>query len=129
MGAASGVVAGLAWWAVVAFTQRQFVYPSVILGALVGQGVLIGARRGGIVCGALAAVITLAALAVAQYFIERSLAISKFQVDIPLWSGFSFAKSVVQDSINEAPMSGLFALIAAGAAAASAGLSHARPKF
>ena len=129
VGVASGVVAGVAWWAVVAFTQRQFVYLSVILGVLVGQGVLIGARRGGIVCGALAAVITLAALAVAQYFIERSLAISQAQVDVPLWSGFSFAKTVVHESINESPLSGVFAVVAAVTAAATAGTPYMRPRL
>lgn len=127
VGIAAAAIAGTVWWAVTAFTERQFVYLAVVLGLFVGQGVLIGARRGGIACGALAALITLAALAVAQYFIERSLEISQFHADIPLWSDFSFAQTLVRESIRATPLSGVFAVVAAIVAGVSAGSPHRRP--
>lgn len=127
VGIAAAALGGLAWWASVAFTERQFVYAAIVVGLLVGQGVLIGARKGGVVPGIVAAALTLVALAVAEYFIQRSLAISNFGADVPLWLGFSPAREIVQGSLEDDPVGGLFWLLAAGAAALGAGRAAQRP--
>lgn len=126
VGMAAATLAGVVWWAVVAGTERQFFYGAVLVGILVGQGVLLGVRRGGIGPAVVAGVATLAALVVAEYFIQRSLAISQ-GADVPLWMGFSTARDVVRDSLDSEPLSGLFWLLAAGAAAVTAGSTSRRP--
>lgn len=128
VGIAAAALAGLAWWASVAFTENLFVYAAIIVGVVVGQGVLVGSRRGGIVPALLAGVFTLAALVVAQYFIERSLAISTFGAkDLPLWMGLSTAVDVVRSSVDGDPKIGLFWALSVVAALVSAGSRSRRP--
>lgn len=127
VGLAASIAAGGLWWAVVAFTQRQFVYGAIAVGLLVGNGVLIGARRGGPIFGLLAAGFTLVSLAVAEYFIQRSLAISQEGYDIPLWTDLTFAIDVVREGVKGQPAIGLFWGIAAIAALLTAGLPGRRP--
>lgn len=127
VGAAAAALAGAAWWASVAFTERQFVYAAIVVGLVIGQGVLIGARKGGPIPALVAVVLTLVALVVAEYFIQRSLAISNAGVDLDLWLGVSTARDVVQTSVEEEPLTGLFWLLAAGAAALGAGRAGRRP--
>lgn len=126
VGLAAAAVAGAIWWAVVANTERQFGYGAILVGALVGQGVRLGARRGGIGPGLVAGLATLAALVVAEYFIQRSLVISQGG-DIPLWLGFTTARDIVRESLDSEPLSGLFWLLAACAAAVTAGSTTRRP--
>ena len=110
-----------------AFTGYQFVYGAIAVGLLVGHGVLIGARKGGPVFGVLAAVFTLLSLAVAEYFIQRSLAISKESYDIPLWTDFGFAVDVVREAVRGHAATGLFWGIAAVVALVTAGSSNRTP--
>jgi hypothetical protein len=124
--AAAGVVAG-AWWGVVALTKSQFVLLAVAVGFVVGQAVVIGARRGSLGLGVYAAAITLAALAVAEYFIQRTLAIQEVKADIPLWQGWDFAVDVVRTSLEDQPSSFLFWGIAAVVAGVQAAKSNAKP--
>lgn len=128
IGLAAAAVAGVIWWGAVSVTERLIVYPAIVLGLLVGQSVLIGARRGGALPGLLAAGFTLVSLAVAQYFIERSLAIStRGAQDLPLWLGLSDARDIVRSSVQGEPINGAFWLLAAVFAAVSAGSSTRRP--
>lgn len=127
VGAAAAGVAGLLWWAVTATLERQFVYGAILVGVLVGHGVLVGARRGGPVPAAVAGVATLVALLVAEYFIQRSLAVSQLGVDLPLWQGLSTATDVVRTSIEEDPLTGVFWLVAAGAAVLTTASAQRRP--
>ena len=127
VGLAAAAGAGGLWWAVVAFTGYQFVYGAIVVGLLVGHGVLIGARRGGPAFGLLAVVFTLASLAIAEYFIQRSLAISNEGYDIPLWTDFGFAKDVVREAVQGHAATGLFWGIAAIVALVTAGSSSRRP--
>ena len=130
VGLAAAALAGVAWWAAVALTEQLFVYAAILVGLLVGQGVLIGARKGGVVPAVLAAVFTLGALLVAQYFIERSLAISKQGAqDLPLWLGFSTAVDVVRTSVDGDRKVAVFWLLSVAAAAFGAGASSRRPVF
>lgn len=127
VGTAAAAIAGVAWWAAAATTERFFVYAAILVGLLVGQGVLIGARKGGVLPGLAAALLTLAALVVAQYFIDRSLVVSSGAEAVPLWLGLSTAYDVVKGSIDAEPINGLFWLLAAGAAALAAGSPSRRP--
>lgn len=127
VGLAAAALAGVAWWAAAATTERFFVYAAILVGVIVGQGVLIGARRGGVLPGLAAAVLTLAALVVAQYFIDRSLTVSAGAEAVPLWLGLSTAYDVVKGGVEAEPINGLFWLLAAGVAALAAGSRSRRP--
>lgn len=113
VGVASATLAGLAWWGVTAFTGVQFSYFAALLGLVVGNGVLIGTRRGGSVPALVAVVAVLAALAVSQYFIERSLAIEDLGADLPLWRDLTFARVLVTERLKSQPILGLSWLMAA----------------
>ena len=118
---AAAIVAGLAWWAVVASTQIQFGYLVWGLGFLVGQAALVGARRGSVALGAVTGGLTVISLSAAQYFISRSLAISEQGLDVPLWNGFSTAVDVIRETYSADPITALFVLAAAAVAAFQAG--------
>lgn len=131
-GIAAAAIGGLAWWTVVAFTQREFPYLALVVGLLAGQGVLIGARKGGVAQGVLATVLCLTALLVAQYFVVRSLTIQEaadrgVANSVPLWLGFSPSRQVVIDSIRDHALTALFFGIAVLAAAITAGSPSRRP--
>ena len=131
-GIAAATVGGLIWWVAVAFTHREFPYLALLVGLLAGQGVLVGARKGGPAQGAMAAAFCLGALLVAQYFVVRSITIGEaadrgIAVSIPLWLGFSPARQIVVDSIKDHGLTGLFFAIAVLAAAVTAGSSSRRP--
>jgi hypothetical protein len=112
-GLAAATIGGAAWWAVTSLTALQIPYLAVVVGLLVGQGVLIGARKGGIVQGIVAAVLCVLALAVAEYFIQRSLAIhdahkAGSSIALPLWQGFSFARQVVTEAVKGRAITAIF---------------------
>ncbi len=117
---AAAFVGGAAWWAVVAYTKTQFVYGAVGVGFLVGAATALGVRRSGAGAATIAAVCTLVSLAIAEYFVQRTLAINEGIVGVPLWDGFGFFREVVQTGVEEHPLTAVFWLIAAGVAAATA---------
>ena len=121
VGVAAAGLAGLAWWALVSLSGYMFTVACWGVGFIVGHAVLVGARRGGAGPAIIAAVSTLTSLAVAQYFIDRSLAI-RDGWDIPLWSGFTVAREVVVEAVRADLMIAVFwgfAVLAAGYIAAS----------
>lgn len=98
-GVAASAIAGLVWWGLsvaIATSSPDFALwhlGSVLVGLIVGQGVLTGARRGGLVAGLLALVLSILTVAATVYFIDRSLTIIAFDdagrsSDISLWQGF-----------------------------------------
>lgn len=113
---ASAAVGATAWWAVVGHSETQFVYGAIAVGFLVGVCTATGARRAGFGPAAIAAVCTLVALVVSEYFIQRTMAVRE-GYDVPLWQGFSVAREVVETSIEEHGVTALFWLLASGAAA------------
>jgi hypothetical protein len=119
LGIAAAAVSGVAWWAVSAVSHRQFPYLALLPALFVGQAVLIGARRGGPLPAAVAAVSVLVALVVAEYFVQRSLAIANFGVDVPLWMGFTDAKDIVVEGVKQEKLTGIFWAVATIAAAAT----------
>ena len=109
-GGAAAVLGGVAWWAAASFSEIDWwEYGSLIVGVVVGFGTLLGARRGGVVPGAIALVLATVATVVGAYFIDRSLTISALADlditnDIPLWSGFSAFTEVITDGIDADPV-------------------------
>ncbi|MGN6696267.1 MAG: hypothetical protein ACTHN0_18965 [Aquihabitans sp.] len=107
-GLAASALAGVLWWAgasAVAKNQPDFgLWPlgSILVGLIVGVGVLVGSRRGGLVSGLIALVLSTATVLVTVYFIDRSITISAFAAagrtsDIPLWQGASAFTDVYRD--------------------------------
>ncbi|MCU1372115.1 MAG: hypothetical protein JWO77_3309 [Ilumatobacteraceae bacterium] len=99
-GIAASAIAGFAWWgattAINGATESFELWHlgSALVGLIIGYGVLLGARRGGLVSGLLALVLTAATVLVAVYFIERSQTIISLTdagrtSDVPLWQGIS----------------------------------------
>lgn len=124
VGLAAAAVGGLLWWGAVAFTERQFVYGAILVGWIVGQGVLVGSRKGGPIPALMGLASTLVALVVAEYFIQRSLAISQFGLDLELWLGWSTAVEMIETTISDDPITLLFWFVAAGVAGFAAGTSR-----
>lgn len=99
-GLAAAAVAGALWWAVATAAKvEQWHLGAALVGLIVGQGVLIGSRRGGIVSGLLALVLATVTVVVTVYFIDRSQMIIAFNEvgrtsDVPLWQGFTTAKEM-----------------------------------
>lgn len=103
-GLAASAIAGSIWWgAAVAIASKTdfelWHLGSIIVGLIVGVGVLTGSRRGGLVSGLGALVLSAATVVVTVYFIDRSLTIIGLTdagrtSDIPLWQGWSEAIDV-----------------------------------
>lgn len=100
-GLAAAGIGGVLWWAFASNVQFELWQPlAVVIGLLVGQGVLVGTRRGGIGPALLALACSSLAVVVAVYFIDRSLTIDGIEAagrtaDLPLWQGFSYAQDAV----------------------------------
>ena len=89
------------WYALVAFSDRQFVFGAVGLGFVVGYSVSWGAARGGVVQAALSAVIASVAIVGAYYYINRHLLIAGGEelgssYDIPLIPTFEELRIVLR---------------------------------
>lgn len=107
VGLAGAGVGGTAWWAISAFGRfDQWHLASVVVGLFVGFGVATGARRPGVGPAVLAVLLSTAAVAVAVYFIDRSLTIAALDdagrlTDIPLWQGFDTAADVLRSWVEQ----------------------------
>ncbi|WP_426571829.1 hypothetical protein [Aquihabitans sp. McL0605] len=101
-GTATAFLAGVAWWAIATNVDTEWWhFGAIVVGLVVGQGVLLGSRRGGLASGIIAVVVTTLAVLAAVYFIDRTITLNSFadagrSSDIPLWQGFSHAKDVYQ---------------------------------
>lgn len=130
-GIAGAFVAGFAWWGIVATTEYQVTYVALGVGWVVSQAVLICCtRRNRLPLQAVAGVFTLLALAVSEYFIQRTLFIKEYGdrfdgIRVPLWEGFGAVRDVVEESLREDPLTGLFWLAAAVTAVVVTGTREA----
>jgi hypothetical protein len=98
-GVAASAVAGTIWWGVAVLLAKNdqpdlWHFGSLIVGLVIGQGVLLGTRRGGLVSGLIALVLSCLTVAAAVYFIDRSITIIALSdigrtSDISLWQGWS----------------------------------------
>ncbi len=89
------------WYALVVFSDRQFLYVAVGLGVVVGYSVGWGAARGGVMQAVLSAVIASLAIVGAFYYINRHLIIASgeelgISYDIPLIPTFDELKIVLR---------------------------------
>jgi hypothetical protein len=98
-GIAASAIAGAIWWGVSVLLAKNgqpdlWHFGAPIVGLIIGQGVLLGSRRGGLVSGLLALVLGCLTVAATVYFIDRSMTIIAFEdlgrtSDISLWQGLS----------------------------------------
>ena len=89
------------WYALLAFTERQFVFVTVALGLAVGYAVTWGAARGGVKQAIISAAIAAVAVFGAYYFINRHLIIAGGEelgvaYDIPLIPTFEEFRIVLR---------------------------------
>jgi hypothetical protein len=130
-GIAGAFVAGLAWWGIVATTQYQVAFVAIGVGWVVAQAVLIcSQQQNRLPLQVIAGTFTLLSLAVSEYFIQRTLFIKEYGdrlggVEVPLWDGFGYAREVVEESLREDPLTGLFWLAAVVAAVVVTGTRDA----
>jgi hypothetical protein len=130
-GLTGAFVAGFVWWGIVATTRTQVTFVAIGVGWVVAQAVLLGCQqRNRLPLQAIAAVFTLASLAVSEYFIQRTLAIKELgdsvgTIRIPLWDGFDTAVDIVRESLKEDPLTGLFWVVAVIAAVVVTGTRDA----
>ncbi len=91
VGTAAAGIGGLLWWAAATVTQFEYWQAlSFLMGAVIGFGVLVGARRGGAGPAILAFVLAVVAVPVVVYFIDRTFLIDALADDgqlrtVPLW--------------------------------------------
>jgi hypothetical protein len=132
-GIASAGIAGFLWWAVASNLEtEQWHFGALIVGLIVGQGVLIGSRKGGLASGLIALVLSTVAVLTAVYFIDRSLTISQLTdagrtSDIPLWQGFSYLGDLYRDWYEFDPAKAYGWLFGPVAAVVIAGWPGRRP--
>lgn len=114
VGALAGAFATAVWYAVVVITGWQVGLVAIVVGWLVGQGVMLGARgRSSMALVAASGLLTLLALAVSEYliifhFVTQLLGSEGIAVIQPL----DFMLTVVIDSLQADPLTLLFWVIA-----------------
>jgi len=105
-GIGGAFVGAATWYALVIFTDRQFVYVAIGLGFFIGYSVSWGAAKGGVVWAVLSAAIAALAVVGAYYFINRHLIIIGGEeigvaFDIPLVPTFDELKTVLRIGFEE----------------------------
>ncbi|HET7169415.1 MAG TPA: hypothetical protein VFI69_09440 [Candidatus Limnocylindrales bacterium] len=116
VGALAAIVASAVWYGVVAVTNYQVGIVAIAVGFLVGQGVVLGARRHGhVALVAISVVLTLLALAISEYLIvvhivNQELAAEGASVDViqPL----GLVVEVITESLKAEPLTLVFWAIA-----------------
>lgn len=115
-GAVAAIAASAVWYGVVVATEYQVGIVAIAVGFLVGQGVVLGARRHGhVALVAISVVLTLLALAVSEYLIvvhivNQELAAEGASVDVlqPL----GLVVEVITESLKADPLTLVFWAIA-----------------
>jgi hypothetical protein len=121
-GALAGLVAGVVWFIVVIGTTSLQAYLVPLIGVGVAYGVYAGTRQPGTPAALLAVALTVVALLLALFYVERHLIVKYFHDNgdvrhIPLVPYFDWVSSVVRHAFRKSPSLGfysLLALIAAG---------------
>lgn len=116
-GVLAGIVAALLataiWYGVVAVTQFQVGIIAVAVGFIVGQGVVLGARRHtSIVLVAVSVVLTLVALAVSEYLIVAHFVSQELGFAVDLIGPPDVFFGVIGDSLGADPLTLVFWAIA-----------------
>ena len=115
-GLVAAILATAVWYGVVAVSGFQVGIVAIAVGFLVGQGVVIGARRhGSVLLVALSAALTLLALVVAEYLILAHFAGQQLAAEglaIEVVQPPDFVISVVTESVQSDPLTLVFWAIA-----------------
>jgi hypothetical protein len=112
-GVVAAVLATAIWYGVVANTHVQVGIVAIAVGFIVGQGVVLGARRHtSIALVAISVVLTLAALVVSEYLIVAHYASQQLGFDVELVQAPDFVVGVVSDSLGADALTLVFWAIA-----------------
>ena len=115
-GLVAAIVASAIWYAVVVVTGFQVGLVAIAVGFLVGQAVVLGARRrGSVVLVGASVVFTLLALAISEYLIVVHFVGLEFAADgltIEVLQPIDFIIEVVAESVQADPLTLLFWAIA-----------------
>jgi hypothetical protein len=112
-GLVAAVIASAVWYGVVAVSHFQVGIVAVAVGFLVGQAVVLGARRrGSIALVAISVVLTLLALVVSEYLIVAHFVGQELGVEVELVQPPDFIASVVAESVQADPLTLVFWAIA-----------------
>ncbi len=106
LGALGAVVGVLVWYLVQYGTKSQMLYLVVGLGAGVGFAVAYGARRGGVVVGAIAVGISALAILVGLYYVDRSTFIrdraqAGLRLTVPMWPSWDWFWYVIRAGFRQ----------------------------
>lgn len=121
-GAAAGMVASVVWFAVVRGTTAMQPYLIPAFGLAIAYGVGHGMRSHGRRAAVIACVLTLVALAIATYYVERFLVVQWFaangdSISIPLVPYLDWLVEVLRHAFTKSPSTAAYwavALLAAG---------------
>jgi hypothetical protein len=130
-GLVAALVCGLAWYLVVTWSNRQFIYLAIIMGVVVGKAVAYGSGHSKAVNGLIAILIALLGMLGSYYFIDRHFLVEALGADgdVPLWDSFSFAKELVKFGFENEKSQYVFTFIAAALAGGSAfGATKVQPR-
>jgi hypothetical protein len=112
-GLVAAVLATAIWYGVVAVSHLQVGIVAIAVGFIVGQGVVLGARRhGSIVLVAISVVLTLLALVVSEYLIVAHFIGQELGVQLDLIQPPDLIVSVVSESVQGDPLTLVFWAIA-----------------
>ena len=112
-GGVAAIVATAIWYGVVAATQYQLGIVAIAVGFLVGQGVVLGARRrSSVALVVISVVLTLVALAISEYLIVAYFVGQEFGVPVDIVQPPDFVVSVITDSLAADPITLAFWAIA-----------------
>lgn len=112
-GIVAAVLATAIWYGVVAVSHFQVGIIAIAVGFIVGQGVVLGARRrGSVVLVAISVVLTLLALAVSEYLIVAHFVGQELGVQLDLVQPPDLIVGVVSESVQADPLTLVFWAIA-----------------
>ena len=112
-GLLAAVLATAIWYGVVALTSYQLGIVAIAVGFVVGQGVVLGARRhASIALPVISVVLTLLALAISEYLIVAYFVGQELGVPIDIVQPPDFVVSVITDSLAADPLTLAFWAIA-----------------
>ncbi len=121
-GVASGLLAGLVWFVIVVGTHSTQAYLMPLFGVVVAYGVYFGMRQPGRSAAVIAIAITVVALIIAMFYVERHLLVKLFDengdtLDIPLVPYLDWVVAVIGHAMGNSPsviFYSLLSLVAAG---------------
>ena len=115
-GLAAGTVGAAIWFAIVVVTNYEVGLLAVLIGAMVGTAVMIGSgRKRNLQLQLLSVLITVAAMAVAEYFIVRHFVVEYLvqhgqatSAQVPLFLPLEMAWDFVVGALQDDPLTLLF---------------------